>query len=76
VNSQNNQYWSAENPRLIHVLPLHYEKIGVWCVINAHRMIRPIFYDNTVNAARYVNHHLSPFFAKLTEEEGLYSVFQ
>jgi hypothetical protein len=29
VNSQNNRYWSAENPRLIREFPLHDEKIGV-----------------------------------------------
>jgi hypothetical protein len=32
--------------------------------------------NNTVNAARYVNNILSPFFAELMEEERLYSVFQ
>jgi hypothetical protein len=31
VNSQNNQYWSAENPGLIHVLSLHDEKTGLVC---------------------------------------------
>jgi hypothetical protein len=75
VNSQN-RYWSAENPRLIHELPLHDEKIGVLCAISAHTIIGPIFYDNTVNAARYVNGILSPFFTELAEEERLYSVFQ
>jgi hypothetical protein len=70
VNSQNNWYRSAENPRFIHKLPLHDETIGVWYAISAHRITGPIFYDDTVNAARYVNNILSPFFAKLTEEEG------
>jgi hypothetical protein len=28
VNSQNNHYWSAENPGFIHQLPLDDEKIG------------------------------------------------
>jgi hypothetical protein len=76
VNSQNNRYWSAENPRLIHELPLHDEGIGVWCVISAHRITKPIFYNNTVNATRYVNNILSPFFAELTEEERLYGISQ
>jgi hypothetical protein len=35
-----------------------------------------MFYGDTVNAARYVNNILSPFFAELTEEERLYVVFQ
>jgi hypothetical protein len=74
VNSQNNWYWSAENPRLIHRLLLCDEKVGVWCVISAHRVIGPMFYDNVLSAARYVNNVLHPFFAKLTEEES-YVVF-
>jgi hypothetical protein len=47
----------------------------VWYVINARRIIGLIFYDDTVNTARYVNNILSPFFAKLTEER-LYGIFQ
>jgi hypothetical protein len=39
VNSQNNRFWSAENPRHIHEFPLHDEKIGVWCAISASRII-------------------------------------
>jgi hypothetical protein len=76
VNSQNNQYWSAENPRFIHKLPLHYERTGIWCATSVRRITGPIFYDNTVNSARYVSNILSPFFVELTEEERLYSVFQ
>jgi len=34
------------------------------------------FIDDTVNAARYVNNILCPFFVDLTEEERLYGVFQ
>jgi hypothetical protein len=67
VNSHNSQYCSAENPRLIHELPPHDEKLGVWCAISAHKINEPIFYDNTVNAARYANNIQNPFFAKLTE---------
>jgi hypothetical protein len=76
VNSQNDRYWSAENPRFIHKLPHHDERIGVWCVICAHRIIGPIFYEDTVNAARYMNNILSPFFTELAKEERLYGVFQ
>jgi hypothetical protein len=44
VNSQNNQ--NPENPRLIiHGLPLHDERIDVWCVISAHKIIGPAFID-------------------------------
>jgi hypothetical protein len=76
VNSQNNWYWRAENPRFIHELPLPDEEIGVWCAINACRIIGTIFYNDTVNALRYVNNILRPFLSELREEERLYGVLQ
>jgi hypothetical protein len=39
-------------------------------------IIGPIFYDDTVNAARYVNNILSQLFAELTREKRLYGVIQ
>jgi hypothetical protein len=76
VYYQNNQYWSAENPRHIHKLPLHDEEIGVWCVRSASRITGPISYNNMINSARYVNNILSSFLSELTEEGRLYGVFQ
>jgi hypothetical protein len=35
VNSKNSQYWSAENSEIIHEIPLHDEKAGVWCAMSA-----------------------------------------
>jgi hypothetical protein len=32
MNSQNNWYWSAENPKFIHELPPHDERTG-WCLV-------------------------------------------
>jgi hypothetical protein len=54
-----------------HECSLHDEKVGVWYVISACRIIGHIFYDDTVNAARYMNNILSPFFPELTEEKRL-----
>jgi hypothetical protein len=36
----------------------------------------PIFNNDTVNAARYVNNNTCPFSSELTEEERLHSSFQ
>lgn len=69
VNSQNNRYWCAENPHQLHVRPLHDVKIGVWCAISARRIIGPIFFRETINADRYIDLILRPFFQELTEEE-------
>ena len=43
VNSQNNRYWSAGNPGLIHELPLLDEKIGVWCAMSTLREVPAVF---------------------------------
>jgi hypothetical protein len=69
MNSQNNSYWSAENPHSIHEAPLHDVKIGVWCAISAHRIIGPVFFQETINSKRYARLILTPFFRELTEEE-------
>jgi hypothetical protein len=69
VNSQNNRYWSAENSYSIYEVPLHDVKIGVWCAISAHRIIGPVFFQETINSELYVKLILTPFFRELTEEE-------
>jgi hypothetical protein len=76
VNSQNNRYQGADNPRFIHEHPLHYEKIDVCCAISARMIIGSVFYDDTVNAFRYVNNIVRQFLAELIEEERLYGVLQ
>ena len=44
VNSQNNRHWGAENPHVTFEIPLHDQKIGVWCAISARRIVGPIFF--------------------------------
>jgi hypothetical protein len=44
INVQNNRYWSSINPRQTFEVPLHDQKIGVWCVITASRIVGPIFF--------------------------------
>lgn len=41
ANSQNNRNWSTENSVLIHKVPLHDVKVGVWvcCAVNVIRII-------------------------------------
>jgi hypothetical protein len=47
IDTQNNRYWSSQNPHLTHEVLLHPVKIGVWCAVNA-RIVEP------VNSERYV----------------------
>ena len=36
------------NARLIHKIPLHDVKIGVWCAVSATRIIRPIIFSDAL----------------------------
>jgi hypothetical protein len=62
INAQNNRYWSSINPRQTFEVPLHDQKVGVWCAITASRIEGPIFFENTINSKRYVSDILRPFF--------------
>jgi len=75
VNSQNTQYWAAENPHLMHEWPLWDQIIGVWCAVSGMCIIGPIFFDRTVNTQVYVN-IFEEFCAQLTEEERESFFFQ
>jgi hypothetical protein len=57
VNTENNRYWLAENPRRIREVPLYKIKVGVWCAISTTRIIRP-------NIEQSVN-----FFQNLSDEK-------
>jgi hypothetical protein len=49
VNSQNNRYWSSENPHALIQCPLYDQNIGVWCAISANHISGPIFYKATLD---------------------------
>jgi hypothetical protein len=53
VISQNSQYRSSVNPHLIHKVPLHQAKMGVWCAVNAKWIIGPIFFPETVQISMW-----------------------
>jgi hypothetical protein len=35
VNNQDSRIWSSENPQLLHEVPMHPEKLGVWCALRS-----------------------------------------
>jgi hypothetical protein len=76
VIAQNVRRWSDENPHTTQKVPLHREKVGVWCVVCLWRIIGPIFFCETVNSGHYVNDILNPFFNQLTAEERQCGCFQ
>lgn len=67
VNKQNCRFWSTENPRLLHEIPLHSQKVTVWCAVSMHHIVGPYFFEDddgectTVNGDRYRT-MLSSFF--------------
>lgn len=57
VKSQNKGYWCAENPMVIHTVPLHDVKGYVWRVASATGAIGPTFFK-TGNPYKYIKHIL------------------
>jgi hypothetical protein len=57
-------------------VPLHIEKVGVWCAVSLRRINGPLFFHETVNSDHYVNDILNLFFNQLTAEERQYGYFQ
>jgi inhibitor of nuclear factor kappa-B kinase subunit alpha len=76
VNTQNSRYWSDSNPRLIHEVPLHDSKIGVWCGFRQDKIVGPIFFEGTINSQRYILSIHRPFFELLNEHNRRFAFFQ
>jgi hypothetical protein len=76
VNAQNACHWGTENPHTIHEVPIHDQKVGVWCMVSGWRIIGPVFFYNTVNWEHYVNSIFEPFLQMLTEEEKQHAYFR
>jgi hypothetical protein len=68
-------YWSSINQRQTFEVPLHDQKIGVWCARTASRIVGPLFFENTINSERYVSVILRPFFGSITAEEKAHGYF-
>jgi hypothetical protein len=69
-NTQNNWYWSSQNPHLAHGVQLDAVKAGVWCDVYG-RIVGPVFFNETVNCERFVHIILRLFLPELTEEGRL-----
>lgn len=55
VSSQNCRHWSAENPEFIINAKRQYsQKINVWCGILSDSIIGPFFFENNLNANRFL----------------------
>jgi hypothetical protein len=45
VDFQDNMYWSAENPIVVHEVVLHDTEVGMCCVVSATMITAPPSYD-------------------------------
>jgi hypothetical protein len=54
--------WSSINPHEFVQSPLHPQKIGVWLAVSRRRIFGPVFFEATINAARYRNNLLVKLF--------------
>jgi hypothetical protein len=54
INTQNNRYWSWQNPHLTREVPLCSAKVSVWCALSARRIVVPLIFNETINCARYL----------------------
>jgi len=76
VNKQNCRIWGSENPQVIEEMPLHPDKVTVWCALWSKGVIGPYFFEDangqtvTVNSERY-GRMIRDFFWPAIEDHDL-----
>ena len=54
LNKQNNCIWADSQPLVGIEMPLHEEKVLVWCAISAAKIYGPYFFSESVNQYNYL----------------------
>jgi hypothetical protein len=75
VSSQNNRYWSTENPHDVHGVPVLDLKVGILCAVGARKTVQLVSFHETFSFEHNVKLILSPLFGVLTVEEKLHRHF-
>ena len=53
----------------VHDVPLHDLKVTVWCAVSECKIIKQMFFKETINSYHYIQLILTPFFTELTQEQ-------
>ena len=69
------EIWASENPNAVHEEPLHSEKIVIWCGMSRQRIIGPIFFEETIKTAAYME-IFNTFVSQLHDQELSAGYFQ
>jgi hypothetical protein len=48
INTQNNRYWSSQNPRVTREVPLYPLIVGVWCAVSARVIAGSMVFNETI----------------------------
>lgn len=76
INSQNYRTWASQNPHNFVATTLHPQKLGIWVAMSRRRIIGPIIFRDTLNAANYRQLILQPFIDQLHDDELQRGFFQ
>jgi hypothetical protein len=68
ADSQNSRIWSSEHPHFFHKVPLHLEKLGVWCALSW-CVVAPIFFEETIYGNLYWDIVTTQFISLLKVDE-------
>jgi hypothetical protein len=65
INNQNDRIWSDSRPENSIEVPLHDEKVHVWCGFSSKKIYGPYFFEDTVNGSNYLEMLKSFFWPKV-----------
>jgi hypothetical protein len=74
MNSQNNSYWSIQNPLIIDEFPLLGLKVGVWCAMSKHGLLGLLLVYEIKNSQWYILHILIPSLEHISSYKVTYAL--
>ncbi|GBN24099.1 hypothetical protein AVEN_4055-1 [Araneus ventricosus] len=75
VNGQNWRIWGTENPDFAIEKSLYPRRVTVWCVLSSRGIVGAIFFEQTVNSARYVEALRNQFIPEIQSEPHFESMW-